>query len=76
MKSRGHYAIKIGPRTLKYRTPETYSKVLEALSHGRFQNLGQMIETAKQLPSGFEYVMSAKKEKELEHQFNNIEFDD
>lgn len=74
---RGNFAIKFGNnKTIKFRTREAYSNAFEVMARGRFINTGQMYARVKQCPTGFEYVESDKKTKEIMKQFNGLDFED
>ena len=76
-RSRGNFSVKFANnKKINFRTAEAFSYAMEVMSKGRYANVAQMYERIKQCPTGFEFVESNRKHKDLEKRFNGIEIED
>lgn len=76
-RNRGNYVVKFpNNKKMSFRTAIAFSNAMEVISKGRFINVAQMYDRVKNCPTGFEYVESERKSKELEKRFNSIELDE
>lgn len=51
--SRGPFKMRLGSKTFCFKYAEDYSNARRALSHGRFTDVGQMVDLIKSMPSGY-----------------------